>query len=339
MLTSKELVYHTLEFRDPPRAPRQLWRLPWAALHYPRQLSAIMETFPDDLAAVEGFSQPSLLSQGDPYAAGIYTDAWGCQFTSIQAGLIGEVKQAQVLDPDWQDWSTVHIPEEMLALDPVEINDLCQANQHLFILSGNNITLFERLQHLRGSQALLQDLASPPRGMLAALDQVHEFNCRLLTLWAQCDIDALSCSDDWGMQQQLLIHPDTWISLFKARYRDYVEIAHQHGKKIFMHSDGFILPILPHLVEIGVDAINSQLFCMGIDQVAEFRGQVTFWGEIDRQYLLARASIDEVEDAVALVKDQLWDKGGCIAQCEFGAGARPENVWAVFEAWDNLFEA
>jgi hypothetical protein len=103
-----------------------------------------------------------------------------------------------------------------------------------------------------------------------------------------------------------------------------------------MHSDGYTLDIIPHLIELGVDAANLQIFCIGLDKLRRFRGKITFWGEIDRQYLLARASEDEVEQAVVAVKDALWDNGGCIAQCEFGAGAKPENVYKVFETWDRL---
>lgn len=32
--------------------------------------------------------------------------------------------------------------------------------------------------------------------------------------------------------------------------------------------------------------------------------------------------------------ENLWRDGGCIAQCEFGPGANPENVYAVFRAWN-----
>ena len=32
----------------------------------------------------------------------------------------------------------------------------------------------------------------------------------------------------------------------------------------------------------------------------------------------------------------LWKDGGCIAQCEFGPGAKPENVYQVFKAWENI---
>ena len=118
--------------------------------------------------------------------------------------------------------------------------------------------------------------------------------------------------------------------------KDYIDIAHSHGKKIFMHSDGYILDILPHLVELGLDAINSQIFCMGVDNLKPYRGKITFWGEIDRQYLLPNGTLDEIENAVKQVYDTLWDNGGCIAQLEFGAGANPNNVYKAFETWAKI---
>jgi hypothetical protein len=119
-------------------------------------------------------------------------------------------------------------------------------------------------------------------------------------------------------------------------YAEYIDIAHSNGKKIFMHSDGHILAIYPHLVELGLDAVNSQLFCMGIDRLEEFAGKITFWGEIDRQHLLPNATPEEIADAVQSVHRGLWREGGCIAQCEFGAGANPDNVYAVFKTWAEL---
>jgi hypothetical protein len=42
----------------------------------------------------------------------------------------------------------------------------------------------------------------------------------------------------------------------------------------------------------------------------------------------------DVAAAVRTVRRALWREGGVIAQCEFGIGARPENVAAVFAAWE-----
>jgi uroporphyrinogen-III decarboxylase len=125
--------------------------------------------------------------------------------------------------------------------------------------------------------------------------------------------------------------------MFKPLYQDYVAIARRRGKYVFMHSDGWIRDIIPDLVEIGVDALNAQLFCMDIEELGrEFKGKMTFWGEIDRQYLLPYATPEEIRAAVRKIKDYLYQDGGIIAQCEFSVGAKPENVAAVFLAWEEL---
>jgi uroporphyrinogen decarboxylase len=142
--------------------------------------------------------------------------------------------------------------------------------------------------------------------------------------------------DDWGSQRSLLINPGLWIEIFKPMYKDYINIAHKYGKKIFMHSDGYIVDIYPHLIELGLDAVNSQIFCMGLESLKQFKGQITFWGEIDRQHLLPHGTLEDIENAVNSVKDSLWQHGGVIAQCEFGPGAKPENIYKVFETWNKI---
>ena len=158
-----------------------------------------------------------------------------------------------------------------------------------------------------------------------------------MELWADTDVDGLVFADDWGGQNSLLISPEMWRRLFKPLYRDYIDIAHAHGKYAFMHSDGYIVEILPDLIELGLDAINAQVFCMGVEELGErFAGKITFWGEIDRQHVLPHGTTEDVYDAVRTVRRWLYRDGGVIAQCEFGPGAKPENVYSVFKAWDEL---
>jgi hypothetical protein len=76
---------------------------------------------------------------------------------------------------------------------------------------------------------------------------------------------------------------------------------------------------------------------MGVTELGRrFRGQMTFWGEIDRQELLPHGSLDDVRQAVAEMRQSLHADGGVIAQCEFGPGANPDNVLEVFRAWQAL---
>lgn len=332
--TSRELVYQTLNFENPARAPRQLWALPWAGLNYKDELAAIQRDYPDDITGVPGFLRENPTTSGDPTAIGSFVDEWGCEFENIQAGVIGEVK-----DPLVKDWAAdvakVHIPRELLTIDPEKINRFCGESDK-FMLAGCCPRPFEQLQFIRGTASLYMDLMAPPASMLAFIKQMHNFYCEMLEAWVKTDVDAVMWMDDWGSQQNLLISPATWCTYFKPLYRDYIDIAHGAGKKIFMHSDGYTLSIYPHLIELGLDAMNSQLFCMGIDNLAQHAGKITFWGEIDRQHMLPEATTEEIDQGVRKVHSTLWKNGGCIAQCEFGPGARPDNVRQVFETWDGL---
>jgi uroporphyrinogen decarboxylase len=102
-----------------------------------------------------------------------------------------------------------------------------------------------------------------------------------------------------------------------------------------MHSDGYILDIYEDLIEIGVDAINSQLFCMDMKEIASIaKGKITFWGEIDRQHILPSKDPQIGRDSVREVAKYLYDpRGGVIAQFEFGIGANPETALAIFDEW------
>lgn len=335
--TSRELVFQTLRFEDPARAARQIWALPAATQGHPQAWREIQARFPADLTYANGHCRQQGIARGDLYALGTAIDAWGCEFHNIQAGVHGEVKNPLVRD--WRtDVPRVHVPREQLTVDVDAVNCDCAATE-LFVLGGCCPRPFEQLQFIRGSQALYEDLADPPREMLDFLKVMHRFYCEQLELWARTDVDGLTCMDDWGSQTELLISPRLWRQLFKPLYRDYCQIAHAAGKPLFFHSDGHIRAIYPDLIEVGVDALNSQLFCMGVETLTPFAGKITFWGELDRQYLLNRGTLAEVEAAVQSVVRHLWKHGGCIAQLEFGAGSRPENVITALAAWERAVPA
>ncbi|MBN1491036.1 MAG: methyltransferase [Phycisphaerae bacterium] len=335
-LTSRELVWRTLRFESTPRVPRQLWLLPWAEQHCRAELEAIRQAFPDDITAAEVMYPPLPCMRGDPYAVGTSVDEWGCEFVSIQAGAIGEVKRPLV-ESYASDLDKVCPPDAWLAVSLDEANRAC-ARSDRFMLSGVCLRLFERMQFLRGTENLYVDLIEQPAGLFTLRDRVHEWNLAMIDRWAASDVDGIMWMDDWGSQQSLLMSPDLWRSLFKPCYREYVDRIHAGGKACFVHSDGYIDAVYEDLIEIGVDAINSQLFCMDIELIGRrFGGRITFWGEIDRQQLLPYGSTDDIRRAVRRVADALYDgHGGVIAQCESGVGARPENVRAVFETWDRI---
>ena len=330
--TSRELVHRTLTFASPSRIPRQLWVLGWAALNYPEELARIQSRFPDDLVTAPACYREPLKTNGDAYLPGTFVDEWGCVFENRHRGIIGEVKQP--LLRNWRDWKKVRIPRERLSVDVRRVNEYCRKNEK-FVLAGGAVKPFEQLQFIRGPENLFLDLAKPPEELSYLLERMHRFYCEELELWASTDVDAIYFADDWGSQNSLLISPDLWRKQFMPLYEDYIDIAHDYGKFAFMHTDGYIADILPDLIGLDLDAINAQLFCMDIEELGNrFAGEITFWGEIDRQYLLPFGTPEEVRAAVRRVKAAFYRQGGVIGQCEFGIGARPENVEAVFEAWN-----
>lgn len=332
--TSRELVWQTLRFENPARAPRQLWYLPWANKHHPDALNTILKKYPPDIIGAPGFCREEAPSKGNETEIGTFIDAFGCEFINIQEGVIGEVKNPII--KDWtKDIEKVRFPHEWMTINIDKVN-AWYAEQDCFVMAGCCPRPFERMQFLRGTTDFYMDLMEQPAEMLTFLAKLHSFYCEQLELWAKTDVDALTFMDDWGSQKSLLIDPVIWQEIFKPMYRDYIQIAHGAGKAIFMHSDGYTVDIFPHLIELGLDAINSQIFCMGVDQLAPFAGKITFWGEIDRQHILVEGTKQDAATAVRSIYDALWRNGGCIAQCEFGPGGNPDTVEAVFETWDKL---
>ncbi|MBN2199057.1 MAG: methyltransferase [Candidatus Aminicenantes bacterium] len=331
-MNSRERVTRTLAFRSPDRAPRQLWLLPWAEERYPREIARLRERFPDDIVTSPPFFRDPPATTGEEHGPGTYVDEWGCVFENIERGMIGEVKSPVVRT--WSDAERVRTPEERLSVDAGRVNGFVSGTDR-FVLAPTRVRPFEQLQYLRRPENLFLDLAERPKELFKLLNRMHDFYKRELELWASTDVDGLQIQDDWGGQDALLVSPALWREIFKPLYRDYAAIARRRGKYLFMHSDGQITDIIEDLVDVGVDALNSQLFCMDIEDLGRrFAGRLTFWGEIDRQRLLPSGSVEEVRAAVRRVRRAFWRNGGAIAQCEFGPGARPENVEAVFEAWE-----
>ena len=333
-MTPRERVQKALRFEGPDRPPRDLWALPGVGMFRGEDIARLVNEFPMDLDGPRYRYGHGLRQSGQPAAVGAYRDAWGCTWHVAEPGVAGEVKEPPLAD--WAALDDYALPWELLnEADLSAVSWSCAENDR-FIKVNTETRPFERMQFLRGSEALFVDLAYGAAEVYQLRDRLHEFFLREMEMWARTDVDAISFMDDWGTQRALLISPGMWRSFFKPLYRDYCDIIHAAGKFAFFHSDGFIEPIYPDLIEIGVDAVNSQLFCMDIEALGrQYGGKITFWGEIDRQNLLPFGTEDDVRAAVRRVRKALsYNGGGVIAQCEWGLRDPFNNVRAVFEEWE-----
>ena len=124
---------------------------------------------------------------------------------------------------------------------------------------GGWISVFERMQFLRGTEELYCDIALEEEELDRMTEIIMDFMRVYVDAWAEMDVDAIPFGDDWGTQISLLISPAVWVKRFKPLYQELIDKIHAAGKKVFFHSDGYIFDLYPHFIEMGVDAINSQI--------------------------------------------------------------------------------
>lgn len=333
-MTSRELVRRAIRFEAPPRVPRQAWILPWAEQHYPAEVARLRAEYPDDVLTAPQHYRVPLPVVGGRYEKGLYIDEWGCRFHNVHGGVIGIVHEPLIAE--WSELERFRTPEEVLTVDTAAVNAFCRECGR-FTLAGTLVRPFERLCFIRTMEQAMIDLAEGSSELDELLRRLHEHYLREVEVWARTDVDAIVIMDDWGTQRGMMVSPKLFRRHFRPMYEDYVAIARRHGKFVFMHSDGNILDIMEDLIAVGIDALNSQVACMGVAELGRrFAGRMTFWGEIDRQVLLAYGTADEVAEAVREARAHLYANGGVIAQCEFGPGAVPENVMCVFRTWQDL---
>ena len=183
---------------------------------------------------------------------------------------------------------------------------------------------FERMQFIRGTEELYVDFALGNTAMFSFMEEVHEFYRRLLTVWAETDVDGLFFMDDWGSQRNLLQNTEVWVKIIKPMYNDYAEIVHSHGKKIFFSLGRVHFRHHPpsHRDRGGCRESPDLLHRAGAAQA--LCGQDHLLGGDGPAGMLVRGSPEEVAEAVRMVRDVVWSEGGVIAQCEFGAALSGE---------------
>jgi uroporphyrinogen-III decarboxylase len=129
-------------------------------------------------------------------------------------------------------------------------------------------------------------------------------------------VDMIWLGDDIGAQTRMLISPAHWRKYLKPRMANFIaELkAINPQVKVAYHSDGVIVPIIPELVEIGLDVLNPiQPACMDLQMLKqEYGDRLCFWGSIDEQHTLPFGAPADVEAEVLARLKNLGKNGGLI---------------------------
>lgn len=280
----------------------------------------------------------------DPNDSGEIT-MWGVPTRMVKAGLatyqeyinppIGDYYDPAQLD-SYHSWPD---PDKF---DCAGAKALAQkARSWNFATIGPWISHFEIYCQMRGLENALMDTLANPEFLDAAIERIDIIQTamleRLLTELGD-DIDIIFISDDMGMQDSLLISLDAWETHFKSRLKNWCDLIHSYGKKVLYHTDGAVLPLIPGLIECGIDILNPiQHVCPGMDRAQlkeRFGKDLIFHGGVENQRILPMGTADEVVAETRKCLETLGKDGGyiCCSCHNTQAGTPIENVLAMINA-------
>ncbi len=218
---------------------------------------------------------------------------------------------------DWADfdvWAAEHFPDMRQPADFSPIADAVAANPDRYILAAWPLGIFERLHALRPMDLVLIDLLEGDRRLIRLMDMLTDLYIAVAEAYARLGADGFRFTDDWGMQDRMIIRPKMWCEAFKPRYAAIFSRCHELGLDVFFHSCGAIEPILPDLLEIGVDVIHPlQPGCVNQRRAADLlRGRMAVAGGIDVQGTLIHATPSDVQREIEQWVATFFDHGRVI---------------------------
>ena len=144
--------------------------------------------------------------------------------------------------------------------------------------------IFEAAQRLRGFEQLMSDFFRKPQFVEYLFDQFASIASQSVVILAGAGVDVICLDDDVGEPSRMMIGPDLWRRFLKGPLSRIIKTASTENPavRILYHSDGYIEPIIPDLIEIGVNVINPvQPDVMDPATLKEKYGsRLAFWGTV-----------------------------------------------------------
>jgi uroporphyrinogen decarboxylase len=206
---------------------------------------------------------------------------------------------------------------------------------------GIKVGVLQTAAQLRGYDKLFLDFTLNPSLADALLEKITDLICQMYVNYMRVVgpyVQVVVITDDQGTQKSLMISPAMFRRFIKPNLKRVIEAIKANAEvKVLMHCDGAIRPIIPDLIEIGVDILNPiQTVVKGLEDTrslkAEFGTQVCFHGAIDVQQFLPNATPETVREEVARRSQDLGEQGGFIlAPCHnINRDIPLENIAALF---------
>jgi uroporphyrinogen decarboxylase len=227
----------------------------------------------------------------------------------------------------------------------VRADELMNRRQVAYVLGRNAPGIWEIALWMRGFENFFCDMVERPDFAEALMDIICEIKMKY---WARAlellgpNVMMISEADDLASQNRCLCSPAMYRKFIKPRHTKlfaWIKKQAQVPVKIFYHSCGAVRPLIPDLIESGIDILNPvQVSAAGMDSKElkkDFGKDVTFYGGgVDTQRVLPRGTPQEVRDEVKRRVDDFAPGGGFIFNTvhNIQADVPPENIVAMWEA-------
>jgi uroporphyrinogen decarboxylase len=197
--------------------------------------------------------------------------------------------------------------------------------------------IFETAQRLRGFDQLMSDFFRNPELVDYLFSQLASIASQSAAVLAQAGVDAICLDDDVGEPSRMMISLDLWRRYLKDPLAHIIRTARDVSStvQVLYHSDGYIEPIIPDLIEIGVNAINPvQPDVMDPAKLKKKYGSnVAFWGTVGTAADWMYGSPDAIEAEVRERIEKVGRAGLVLAPAyDLEPKVKWENVLAFLRA-------
>ncbi|HDL19174.1 MAG TPA: hypothetical protein ENH29_08975 [Bacteroidetes bacterium] len=203
-------------------------------------------------------------------------------------------------------------------------------------------TIFETAWALRGYENILMDFLINPDFVGELLNIPFEYNLTVAKNLTRMGVDMIWLGDDVGAQNEMLISPELWRRFLKPKMAEIISAVKEIDPrvKVAYHSDGYIIPIISDLIEIGLDILNP-IQPQSMDPALikrKFGEHLCFWGSIDEQQTLPFGSSTEVRAEIHLLLKTIGKDGGLILAPTHNVqlDTPMENFWMMVDTIRNI---
>jgi uroporphyrinogen decarboxylase len=184
---------------------------------------------------------------------------------------------------------------------------------------------------------LLMDYVEDPGLAHELSEMVIDYKIRLMKKAIELGADAVVSGDDYAMRTGPIMSPSHFRDFVLPYLKRSIDAAHDMGVPFIKHTDGNIWPILPMMVEAGIDALDpiEPIAGMDIGEVkARYGDRIAVIGNVDCTEVLSRGTKDDVVRAVKETIKKASPGGGHIlaSSNSIHPAVKPENYKAMLEA-------